>query len=172
MAHTLGANLRTNESSYIVRTTTMKVGFAELSTQLVDALKSALHHDDMIMKNIMVQFLNMGLSGAGGRSTGATAMDMFLKSMRYLAGAMCDVFNSYLIPNLVAYNFKTDQFPRLDVRNIGEAKDMQMWAAAMSNLIKQKAIQVDDETEQWLRRQVDMPKRTTPFTLDTQMVPG
>lgn len=167
-AHQLGANLRTNESSYIVRTTTMKVGFAELKSQPVNALESAIHHDDMIMKNIMVQFLNMGLSGAGGRATGATAMDMFLKSMKYVAGSICDVFNSYLIPNLVAYNFKTDQFPKLDVRNIGETKDLQMWAAAMANLIKQKAIQVDDETEQWIRRQVDMPKRTTPFVQPTQ----
>lgn len=163
IAHELGANLRTNEKSYIVRTTMMKIGFAELSGNLVDPLKSASHHDNMIMKNVMVQFLNAGVSESGARATSATSMDMFLKAMKYVAQIICDAINMYVIPNLVTYNFKTDRFPKLQVRNIGEAKDMQMWAAAMANLKKQGLIQVDDETEQWFRKQTDMPKRITPY---------
>ena len=158
LAHQLGRNLRTNENAYIVRNTKMKVGFAELSGQLVNALDSAMHHDTMILKNIMVQFLNAGLdSSGGGRATSATAMDMFLKSMRYVAGSICDVINMYVIPQLVVYNFKTDKFPKLNVRSVGETKDLQMWAAAMANLIKAEAITVDTETENWLRKNVDMP---------------
>lgn len=166
IAHELGANLRTNEKAYIVRTTTLKVGFAELKGNLVEPLKSAEHHDTMIMKNIMVQFLNMGTGvegGSGGRATGATSMDMFLKSMRHIADGICDSINLYLIPNLVAYNFPTDRFPQLKVRGVGETKDMQMWAAAMRNLINVDAITVDEATEQWVRQQMDMPRLTTPF---------
>jgi len=164
-AHELGANLRTNERAYIVRTPHLKVGFAEVKGNLVDALQSAEHHDTMIMKNIMVHFLNLGTgtTGGGGRATGATAMDMFLKSMRHIGFSICDCINLYLVPNLVAYNFPTDHFPKLRVRNIGETKDMQMWAAAMRNLIDVNAILVDDMTEQWIRQQMDMPKRVTPF---------
>jgi hypothetical protein len=162
-AHELGKNMRTNEFSYIVRTPQLKVGFAELKGQLVDALESANHHDMMIMKNIMVQFLNMGVGSSSNRSTSATAMDMFLKAMKYIANIYCEGINLYVIPNLVTYNFKTDRFPKLQVRNIGEAKDLQQWAAAMANLIGKEAIIVDDATEQWIRKQMDMPKRTTPF---------
>ncbi len=55
----------------------------------------------------MVQFLNMGLGDtSGGRATGATAMDMFLKSMRYIAQTICDAFNMYLVPQMISYNFK------------------------------------------------------------------
>lgn len=164
-AHELGRNLRTNQNAYIVRTTLMTVGFAELSGNPVDVLASALHHDVMIMKNVMVQFLNAGLDASGGgRATSATAMDMFLKAMRYVAqGLICDPINLYLIPNLVAYNFKTDRFPQLRARNIGEAKDLQMWAAAVRNLVECGALLVDDVTEQWIRQQVDMPRRTTEF---------
>lgn len=164
-AHELGSNLRTNEKAYIVRTQNMKVGFAELKGQLVDVIASAEHHDNMIMKNVMVQFLNAGVDGSGGgRATSATAMDMFLKSMRYIAqGLICDPINTYVVPNLVAWNFKTDRFPKLKVRNIGEVKDLQMWAAAMGNLIGNQAIQIDDDTEQWIRKQMEMPKRTTPW---------
>jgi len=160
-AHELGRNLRTNEYAYIVRPASISVSFAELKGQPVDALKSAEHHNLMINHNIMVQFLS--LSESGGRATSATAMDMFLKSMRHIANSICDVINQYLIPNLVAYNFDTDQFPQLKVRNLGESKDLQMWAAAMNNLITSGAITVDEETEAWIRDQVDMPKLQTPW---------
>lgn len=162
-AHELGSNLRTNERAYIVRTTNMKIAFAKIEGQLVEPLKSAEHHDTMIMKNIMVQFLNAGTGvegGSGGRATGATSMDMFLKSMRHIAGNICDGVNLYLIPNLVAYNFPTDRFPKVKVRGVGETKDLQMFAAAIRNLLSENAITVDEPTEQWIRQQFDMPRFT------------
>lgn len=172
LAHTMGANLRTNEFAYIVRPVSIVVGFAELKGQPVDVLKSVEHHDNMIMKNTMVQFLNMGTSveggGGGSRAGGATAMDMFLKSMRHVADSICDSINHFLIPNLVAYNFPTDQFPLLKVRGVGETKDLQMWAAAMRNLIQAEALQIDDATEQWIREQMDMPTRTTEWLPPSQ----
>lgn len=163
-ANELGANVRTNERAYAVTNTMVKLMFAELSGNLVDVLKSAIHHDDMIMKNVLVQFLNIGInesSGGGGRS-GATSMDMFLKAMRFVAQYICDQINLYLIPQMVAYNFQTDQFPKLSVRNIGEVKDLQMWSAAMAALADKEIITMDDETEQFVRRIVQMPPKTGP----------
>lgn len=163
LAHELGSNLRTNEKAYIVRTPMMQVGFAELSGNPVDALNSALHHDNQIMKNILVQFINMGLdSGGGGRSTGATAFDMFMKAMRYIAQMICDYFNLYLIPQLHAYNFLTPKIPRLQVRNIGEVKDFQMWSAGIRNLMSSNGITPDMSTEQFLRKVADMPAKDEP----------
>ena len=37
-----------------------------------------------------------------------------------------------------------------------------MWASAMSNLLSQGAISIDLETEQWIRKQVDMPGKLGP----------
>lgn len=166
LAHELGQNLRTNEKAYIVRPPTISVGFAQTHGQLVDVLKSAEHHDTAIMKNIMVQFLNMGATseGGGSRAAGASQMDMFLKAMRYVANSICDCINMFLIPNLVAYNFPTDRFPRMSVRGVGEAKDLQMFSAAMRNLLDCDAISIDEDTEQWIRAQMDMPRLTTPWT--------
>lgn len=162
LAHELGANLRTNERSYIVRTPTLHVGFAEIQTQLVNALDSALHHDNQIMKNILVQFINMGVESGGGRATGATAFDMFMKAMRYIANMICDYCNMYLIPKLVAYNFPTTRFPKMCVRNIGETKDFQMWTAGIRNLLESNGITPDMPTEQYLRGIADMPFKTEP----------
>lgn len=162
LAKELGRNLRTNEYAHIVRPPSIQVGFAELSGNLVDVLKSANHHDIAIMQNLMVQFINMSAAG-GSRAATATHMDMFMKAMRHIANKICDAVNMYVIPPLVAYNFQTDQFPQIKVRNVGEAKDLQMWAAAMRNLIDVGGISVDEQTEAWLRDQLDMPKLQTPW---------
>lgn len=163
LAHTLGRNLRTNEFSYIVRPPTLQVGFAELSGNLVDALESANHHDNMIMKNILVQFLNLGIEGSGGgRAVGATAFDMFLKSMSFLANYICDCFNLYLIPRLISYNFQTDKFPKMSVTNIGETRDDQAWSAAVRNLLEAAGITPDLPLENHLRKKLDLPLKTEP----------
>lgn len=163
LAEELGRNLRTNERGYIVRTPSIKIGFAELSGNLVNALESAAHHDNQIMKNILVQFINMGIdSGGGGRSTSSTAFDMFMKAMRYIANMICDYINMFLIPKLVAYNFDTNRFPQLCVRNIGEVKDFQMWSAGIRNLMEASGITPDMPTEQFLRTVADMPLKTEP----------
>lgn len=165
LAHEMARNLRTNEYSYIVRPPSLKVGFAKPEGNLVNALESVSHHDDMIMKNILVQFLNMGLgSGGGGRATSATSADIFLKAMSYIANSWCQTLNLYLIPRLVAYNFMTDKFPKLSVKNIGEAKDFQMLTAGMRNLADAGLITYSHETEQHLRKIADMPARLSPVT--------
>ena len=165
LAHEMARNLRTNEYSYIVRPPSLKVGFAKPEGNLVNALESVSHHDDMIMKNILVQFLNMGLgSGGGGRATSATAADIFLKAMSYIANMWCQTLNLYLIPRLVAYNFLTDKFPKLSVKNIGETKDFQMWSAGMRNLVDAGLITYSHETEQYVRKVSDVPVRTAPVT--------
>lgn len=162
-AEELGANLRTNEKAYIVRPSTLTVGFAELKGQPVDALESALHHDNQIMKNILTQFINLGLdSSGGGRATGATAFDAFMKAMSYIANMICDYMNMYTIPRLVAYNFPTNRFPKLCVRNIGETRDMQSWSSMVKNLFESAGITPDMPTEQYLRKIADIPQKTEP----------
>lgn len=159
IAHQLGRNLRTNEFAYIVRPPNFQVGFAELKGQLVNALESATHHDLEIMKNVLIQFLQPDTSD---RASSATAADIFLKTTRYLGSYICEIYNKYLIPKLIAYNFETDQFPLMKVRNIGEVKDLQMWAAAVSNLSKTDVLQIDEETENYVREVLQFPHRRTP----------
>jgi hypothetical protein len=141
----------------------MHVSFAELSGNPVDALASAVHHDNQIMKNILVQFINSGIEGGGGgRATSATAFDMFMKAMRYIANMICDYFNLYLIPKIIAYNFQSSKLPLMRVRNIGEVKDFQMWAAGIRSLLESNGITPDMPTEQFLRNVADMPEKTEP----------
>jgi hypothetical protein len=156
-AHELGRNLKVNEQGYIVRPPGMIVGFAELKGQLVDVLKSADHHNSMIMLNVMAQFLILGLTEGGGRATASAQTDMFQKSLKYVAELICAYFNLYLIPKIVNYNFDTNRYPKMQVRNIGESRDLQMLASAFSHMIHEGGLSLDFNTENWYRKVFDMP---------------
>lgn len=166
---TLLRNLRANEEAFILQVPTVEVDFVELTGNPVNVIESIVHHNAMILLNVLAEFLSSGLSekGSGGRSTAQPQVDIFMKSLRYVAGVICDVINMYVIPELVVWNFPTNNFPQLKVRNIGETKDLQQLGAALANLISQGGIQMDDPTENWIRRIFDMPARTTPRTADT-----
>jgi hypothetical protein len=151
-------NIRTNEHGGAVMPPGWVLKFLELPGQPVDVLRSIEHHSGMIMLNSMTQFLLLGLEGSGGgRATSGSQQDMFNKSLRYVGNQICDSINLYCVPYLVGYNFKTDKFPKLRVRNIGETKDLQQWASAMGNLKKNGLINYTEETEEWVREIVDAP---------------
>ncbi len=156
---TMLRNIRVNEESFLITTPLVEVEFAELKGNLVNVLDSANHHNTMILMNVMAQFLAQGTdkSSSGGRASGGTQSDMFMKALKYVANYIVDVYNMYVIPELVVYNYKTTSFPKLKVRNIGETRDLQMFASALANLFSQEAITADDPTENWLRSMFDMP---------------
>lgn len=156
-------NVRTNEKTGVV--VPPGHGFRLVrpeGAQASDIMPSIEHHDAKILLNVMAQFLLLGLTGGGGRATSGSHVDMFQKAMKYIANYICGVFNLYLVPKLVGYNFNTSEFPKMRVRNIGETKDIQMWASALSNLFSQDALTPDMETEQYLREQLDMPYKLEP----------
>jgi len=153
-------NMRTNERAGFVEPPGFEFRFERLEGQPVNILPSIEHHDARILLNVMAQFLLLGLQGGGGRATSGAHVDMFQKAMKYVANYICGVFNLYLIPRLVGYNFDTTEFPTMRVRNVGETKDLQMWASAHANLFSQEILTKTFETEEWYRENLDMPYLT------------
>jgi hypothetical protein len=152
------ANLRSNEEAFMMLPPNVDVEFAEIKGNLVNVLESAVHHNSMILLNVLAQFLALGLENSGGgRATAGAQTDIFMKSLRYVAQLIADIINMYVIPELVVWNFPTTNFPQLKVRNIGETRDLQMLASGLSNLVAQGVITMDEPTEAWARRTFDMP---------------
>jgi hypothetical protein len=162
-------NIRTNEHGGAVLPPGWILRFLELPGQPVDVMRSIEHHNGTIMLNTMTQFLLLGLEGSGGgRATSGSHQDMFNKSLRYVANQTCDAINLYCVPYLVGYNFKTDKFPKLRARNLGETKDLQQWASAISNLFKNGIINYTPEFEIWAREIADAPLAPGKFVQPTQ----
>lgn len=155
LADEIGRNLRTNERAHIVLPPQWEIIFAKLEGQPVDCMVSIAHHNKQIMANILAPFLEE--SSVDPKST-----DMFLKSTRYIALAICDIFNSHVIPQLVNFNFvlgKKRCYPKLRVRRIGEWEDIRTMSFAFRNFVGADGIRPDDPLEDFLRRELDLPPR-------------
>lgn len=155
-------NVRTNEKTGVVEPPGHVFRFETVQNNPTDIMKSIEHHDGKILLNVMAQFLLLGLTGGGGRATSGSQVDMFQKAMKYIGRYICGVFNLYLIPKLVGYNFNTSEFPTMRVKGIGDTKDMQQYAAGLANLASQALITPDMPLENFLREEYDLPYKTEP----------
>jgi len=150
IAENLGRNLRTNERAHVVLPPNWDILFAKLEGHPVDALKSIDHHDKEIEKNVLAAFMD-------GNAKDEDQV-MFLKATRFIADIVCDVFNSYLMPQLIDYNFDRVDMPKLRVRRIGESADWRTLSFAVRNLIGANVIRPDDKLEDHLREELDLPR--------------
>jgi hypothetical protein len=155
LADQLGRNLRTNERAHVVLPPNWELIFAVLEGQPVDCIKSIEHHNMQIMANILAPFLES--SDVDPRST-----DMFLKSTRYIGQCITDIFNKHIIPQLVDVNFslgKDREYPTLHVRRVGEQEDLRTMSFTLRNLVGAAIIIPDDELEDFMRFELDLPPR-------------
>jgi len=155
-------NIRTNEHAGVLEPLGYEFVFMDLPGQLVNAIDSVNHHNAMIMLNVLAEFLIAGISEGGARATSASQQDIFMKANRALASIICDSINMYLIPWIVGYNFDTDRYPKLGVRNLGDTRDQQQFAAGLANLVDKNIITPDMDTEQYTRKLWQMPRKLEP----------
>jgi hypothetical protein len=163
-ANEIGRNLRTNEKAHVVLPPGFVLDFAELRTNLVDALKSAEHHDLMIARNVLGQFINLGSHGGStGRSGGASAVGnvmekVFNKSLRYVADLVRQQVNKEAVEELINLNYGVQtEYPTLRVRRLDEGADLRALSVAYRNFVESNSITTTPEDEEWLREQMDMP---------------
>jgi hypothetical protein len=155
LADQLGRNLRTNERAHVVLPPNWELIFAALEGQPVDCIKSIDHHNMQIMANILAPFLED--SSVDPKST-----DMFLKSTRYIGMTICDIFNKFIIPELVDLNFTLGadrEYPTLHVRRVGEQEDLRTMSFTIRNMVGADVIRPDDPLEDFMRFELDLPPR-------------
>lgn len=150
IAEELGRNIRTNERAHIVLPPGWEITMLKLEGQPVNSLESIEHHNGAIRENILVNFI--------GEHAREEDLVMFLKASRFIADIVAETFNTYLIPQMVRYNFNdVDRMPRLRVRRIGESADWRTLSFALRNLIGAGVIIPDDDLEANLREEMDLP---------------
>jgi hypothetical protein len=150
LADQLGRNLRTNERAHIVIPSNWQIMFAKLEGQPVSALESIDHHNDQIKMNILAPFMDD--SNASDQS-----VNMFFKSVRYLAMSVANIFNKHIIQQLVDLNFNRGKYPKLRARRIGEWDDLRTLSFAIRNFVGSGLITPDDKLEASLREEADLP---------------
>jgi hypothetical protein len=151
LAQELGRNIRTNERAHIVLPPNWEIAMLKLEGQPVNALESIEHHNGAIRENILVNFI-------GEMATRDEDLVMFMKAVRFIADIFASSINTYLIPEMVKYNFPgVEKFPKLKVRRIGEVADWRTLSFAYRNLIGAGVIIPDDTLEENIREEMDLP---------------
>lgn len=152
LAQNLGRNLRTNEQAHIVLPPMWEIDFADLKGNPVNVLDSIKYHNGEIVKNILAPFMEPGASQ--GKDDDRI---IFLKSSRTAADILVDVFNKYLIPQLVDYNWQRVGYPKICARRIGEQADWRTMSFAIRNMVGAGIIRPDDRLEENIREEMDLP---------------
>ena len=152
-ANALGRNLRTNERAHIVLPPNWEIFFAKLEGNPVNALESIKYHDQVIRESVLAGFLGQD------SATNEDDLSLFYKSTRFVANSICDAFNTYLVPDIIRYNYDTNKvkMPKLQVRQIGEQADNRTLSMTLRNMVGAGLIRPDDVLENYLRELFDLP---------------
>jgi len=121
--------------------------------------ESVKHHNREISKVILAQFLELGTDG-GSQALSRDQTSLYRSAVEFIGKHITDVFNRYVIPELVDMNFETDQYPQLKFRKIGEL-DYSDISSGLKSLADSGIIIPDDEIEAYIRDMFDLPARDT-----------
>jgi hypothetical protein len=151
LAEQIGRNLRTNERSHITIPPQWEIYFAKLEGQPVDCMGSINHHNDMIMANVLAQFVTES-------DIKKESLETFYKATRYVAETVSDTMNRHVIQDLVEINWSRVKAPKLIPRRIGEWEDARTQSFTLRNYVGAGLIRPDDRLEAHLREENDLPE--------------
>lgn len=166
-AETMAKNMRANQQGYgiIPHGSTAKILTPENSDPT--GIENSLDYYNMeIARSVLGQFMMLGESSSGNRALAQTLVDFFTMGLNTVADEVADVFNGEDrgteyngIKELVDKNFaNVDQYPELKHSRIDRG-DLEQMSKALKNLAGVDLLTPDDETENHLRNQFNLPEK-------------
>ncbi|MCS7224049.1 MAG: DUF935 domain-containing protein [Armatimonadetes bacterium] len=153
--------LRTHDRAALVLPEDFSVEILGGQVAATQAFSEAIqHHDTMMVKGVLAQFLNLGQGDIGSWALSRDHSQLFLLSLNAVAQWFADIVNRYAIQPLCQINFGQDfdEFPRLtftDLRMILHRDDL---ARTVAELISRSALSPDRSLQDFLRNLLDLPR--------------
>ena len=119
------------------------------------------YHDTMIARSALAQFLQLGSGETGSWALSDSHVTLFLMALEQIAVRIAAVFDRYLIPEWVGYNYPgVDRFPSLKWSPIAHI----MQRAAILNVLTQLGngdlITKGDDVENLIRDMLGLPEKS------------
>jgi phage gp29-like protein len=117
------------------------------------------HHDTMIVKAALAQFLNLGTGDVGSWALSRDHSQLFLMGLNAVAQWFADHINRYAIPQLCRLNFGEDftDFPELTFADLRLVLQREVLAEAVSKLVQTGILTPDRSLQEWVRDVFDLP---------------
>ncbi len=117
--------------------------------QVADSMPLIDHHDIEMAKAILGQIINMGTTVSGGSyALGQTQLEMLLLSLQALRDDIAQIINSYVIPELIDWNYSTQRYPQ--VKLLPPSTDLKVLTKEVFQHMS-AARQVNTSGEFWLK---------------------
>lgn len=117
--------------------------------QVADSMPLIDHHDIEMGKAVLGQIINMGTTVSGGSySLGQTQLEMLLLSLTALRDDIAQVVNSYVIPELIDWNYGTQRYPQIKL--LPPSTDLKVLTKEIFQHISASR-QVNTSAEFWLK---------------------
>lgn len=109
-------------------------------------------------RGFLMMFMNLGQATTGSYALGSSLIDYVLNTQETIANWICDIFNEHQIEDHVDWNWgeETENVPTL---GYSRRDDKQMALGDLSKAVEQNLITLDDELEDWIREEFNMPRR-------------
>lgn len=116
------------------------------------------HHNGMIAKAALAQFLNLGQANVGSFALSASQTDLFLMALNGLLQHLCAVINRQAVQELTRWNFgENAPVPRIraKLRNY----DTRQLAETLDLLTRGELLTPDESIEAFIRETLDLPSK-------------
>lgn len=155
-------SLHAHERSYVVgkhcwEEFTM-VGIDRATSAIVSTAESVAHHDIMIARSILAQFINLGDTQSGSYALSEDQSSFFLMALKATANQITDVMNAYAIKPLVDLNWGPQEaYPRLVYSKL-EERSLSEYGTAIWRLVSSGALVVDEGLRDTIRDLYGLPE--------------
>ena len=158
-------DIRAAEKAGIVLPEGWELDLFEGKRNPIDIMPYITHHDLMIVRGILAQFINLGSGDVGSFALSKDQSELFLMCLEASARYICNTINSYAIPQLVDYNWSVEGYPTLNYEPLGGQSDELL--KTLTDLADGKLIVPDENIEEWLRERLDLPEKGEPLAVPT-----
>lgn len=134
-----------------------------LSGGVPDTLGFIRYLDQQMSRIALAGMLDLGETPNGSRALGAEFVDLFLLTIQALADELAETVTSQTAARIVGYNLgDAVPVPYVCVADVGSKREVT--AEALQLLITSGAVEPDPALDAWIRREWQLPERTTPWT--------
>jgi len=130
----------------------------EAQLRLQGFLSLIEHHDVMIVRSVLAQFLNLGTTASGSRALSEGQSRFFLLAEDAIADWFAERINRYAIPQWCSYNYPgLTPLPQLHHSKVATVLDPGGIANGLAQLAQGTLLTPDDDIENIIRGWFDLP---------------
>jgi hypothetical protein len=126
------------------------------NSSVVDSIR---YHDEAMARKFMLMVMQLGQTKTGSRALGTTFVDFWGGGLEAIASWFADTFNEYVIEDDIDWNFgeEVEQVPILTFEY-----DPALVVTDLVALVTSGVIQVDDDLENEIRKEMGLTDKGTP----------